>query len=133
LGVQCLNATYNNPRYRYNFNINPKHFYEYKNIIKNLNSYIGKIKEIQRKEILEFYYLNYIHFKNRTNWLINDIDKAVERLGGFRKRKYSLTKSLFYKYWLENFNLKNHNHTLNSLKKFIKSRKYFLSSKETHE
>ena len=133
LGVQCLNATYNNPRYRYNFNINPKHFYEYKNIIKNLNSYIGKIKEIQRKEILKFYYLNYIHFKNRTNWLINDIDKAVERLGGFRKRKYSLTKSLFYKYWLENFNLKNHNHTLNSLKKFIKSRKYFLSSKETHE
>ena len=130
LGVPCINATYNNPRFRYNFNINPRNFVEYKKILNNLEKYIKTINKEQKNEILEFYYMNYIYFQNRTNWLIDDFDDMFKKLGGYRNRKYSVTKPAFYKYWLEDFNLQKHNRIINNLDNFIKSNKYFLLPKK---
>jgi hypothetical protein len=130
LGVPCINATYNNPRFRYKFNINPRNLVEYKKIVNNLAKFIKKISKEQKNEILEFYYMNYIYFQNRSNWLIDDFDDMFKKLGGYRNRKYSVTKSAFYKYWLENFNLQKHNRIINNLDNFIKSNKYFLLSRK---
>ena len=124
LGIQCVNASYFNPRYKYNFNINPRNFKEYDFIINNLKKFMKKINPSQKNEILEFYYMNYIYYKNTTNWL-TDTDRMREKLGGFRFRKYSHTKSQFYNYFIKNFDLKYHKKIILGLTKFIKSKKYF--------
>ena len=126
LGIQCINATYHNPRYKYNFNLNPKNKREFYKILNNLQKYNKKFTKEQKQEILEFYYFQYLHFKNKTNWLIDNEDRMHKKIGGYRERNKSIFSEKFYKYWLENFNIQAHKNRLNSINKFINSNNYFL-------
>jgi len=128
LGVQCVNATYNNPRYKYNFNLNPKNLKEFQNILDNLRKYKKKFTKKQKQEILEFYYFQYLYFKNKTDWLVKRDEDMIEKIGGYRYRNKSILSDKFYKYWLENFDIHNHENRLIKIKKFINSKNYFLRS-----
>ena len=75
----------------FNFCIRPKNRKEYENILLNLN----KIKKnISKKDILEFYFLNYI---------------CIFDFGGLTPAKKILSENYFtlfiYNYWIKEFNI----------------------------
>ena len=63
---------------------------------------------------MHFYY-------NPKNFFINDYNKMIKFVGGYDGQfTYKL-----YKYWLNNFNINNHNKKIEILKKFVNSKDYF--------
>lgn len=69
LGVPVLLASKNHPFKNYNFCIKPKNFTEYDQILKSLNKKtIAQKKNIDKKEIYEYYFMNYL-YKKKVGYL----------------------------------------------------------------
>jgi hypothetical protein len=121
LGVPVVNASRNNPHIKYDFNINPKNSLDYKKIIFNLNkNYLNSLK-IKKEEILEYYYMNYIHFKKK--WLVEKLEEKIsDKLILFLKDKTSFQIKC-YKEWMKEFKEDNHYNILRNIDEFFLSKK----------
>jgi hypothetical protein len=119
LGIPVINASRHNPHVKYNFNIIPQNLLEYKKIIFRLNkNYLNNFK-INKKEILEYYFMNYIHFKKK--WLVEKLEeKKSDKLLLFLKDKNSFQKEC-YTVWVKAFKEANHNNILKNIDKFFLS------------
>jgi hypothetical protein len=120
LNIPVINASRNNPHIKYNFNINPKNLLEYKKIIFKLNkNYLNSFK-INKKEILEYYFMNYINFKK--NWLVEKLEKKIsDKLILILKDKNSFELKC-YREWVKNFKDENHYNILKNIDEFFLSK-----------
>ena len=115
LGICVINCSNNNPHHAYKFNKNPKNIMEYKNLLMNLDN--NKFK-ISANEPYEYYYMHNLHFKK--SWLFFNYKKFEKEMGSYMNQfTYKV-----YKYYLENFRLKEHKKINYELGKFINSKEY---------
>jgi hypothetical protein len=120
-GVPVINASTNNPHANYNFNLNPKSKKQLENIIINIKN----LKKIKSKkifqEIYEFYYIRYMSdYRCAKN-----LNLAVTKL------KNDYNSPLVYRWWLQNFSIKNHYKIIKDYKKFIKSGQFRMHADNT--
>lgn len=113
--IPVINASVNNPHVKYNFNYNPKNVFEYEYLIKNLNNLKNKKLNFSKDKILEYYFMRHMYVDK--NWLIDDLEKMIDSVGGYDGQwSYS-----FYDYWLKNFTENKHNIVIHTIKNFLKS------------
>ena len=114
LGIPVINASRNNPHINYNFNLNPKNQREYIKILSNLKK---KKFEINKKEVLECYFMK--HFFCDENWLFDNYKVFMNKIGGY----HNIHTIRLYEYWAKNVD-----------EKFVKKINYrfdnFINSKE---
>lgn len=124
LGVPVLLASVNNPYINYNFNVKPKNFSQYDEILKNLSKKFIKYekKKIKKQEIYEYYFMNYLYGKN--SWLLKDLDlkKYLELFHLMRTRNVAYSSEI-YKIWIKNFTTKRHESIINGLNNYFNSNK----------
>jgi len=120
--IPVINATRNNPHIKYNFSISPKNLNDYKKILNNLKTI--KLK-INKKEIIEFYFMRYVYPDN--NWLFKNYDNFLEKVNGYE----NIHSKIFYNYWLKFFNKKDKQRIYKSLNNFIYSKKSRMSVLDT--
>jgi hypothetical protein len=115
--IPVVNASLNNPRIAYSFNIHPKSIEDYRNIIENL----GKIKyEINQDEILEFYCMRYLH--RSDDWLLGNLTNFEKEFGGYKTHLISDSYGKF----LDNLDDRKHRQIIDTLNNFINSGEYCL-------
>ena len=113
--IPVINASVNNPHVKYNFNYNPKNVFEYEYLIKNLDNLKNKKLNFSKDKILEYYFMRHMYVDK--NWLIDDLEKMIDSVGGYDGQwSYS-----FYDYWLKNFTENKHNKVIHTIKNFLKS------------
>ena len=116
-----VNASTNNPHYNYNFNINPKNFFEYDKILNNLTKY-KKIK-INKNKIFEYYFM--MHIYHPKNWIFKNIE-AVEKKCGSYSQMYS---SKIYECFQDEYSRENFNKINKVFENFYKSNNFKLDYK----
>ena len=114
--INVINASRNNPHFKYNFCVNPKNISEYKKILLNLKNFKKKIK---LNDLYIYHYMKYSVFKN--NLFFKKPEKYFKIVNG---RPFQYTNKIYEK-WLKEFNINTHNYIEKNLKKFIKSKNYF--------
>jgi|MDSV01.1.fsa_nt_gb hypothetical protein len=114
-GINAINASSKHTQAKYTFTITPKNRKYYIKLIKNLKR---RKKLNKRREILEHYYMKYKFYNN--GWFFNDLNEVKKSVNGY----HNLVKLELYKYWIENFDLKNHFIKYKNLEKFFKSKSY---------
>lgn len=124
LGVPVLLASANNPYINYNFNIKPKNFSEYDMILKSLGkNFISQKKEkINKNEIYEFYFMNYLNGKK--SWLLQGLDlkKYFELFQLIRTGKICYSSKI-YQIWIKNLTPKKHELIIKTLNNYFDSSK----------
>jgi len=120
-GVPVINASTNNPHATYNFNININSKKELKKIIFNIKKIKKPVAKKLKDEIYEFYYMRHLS----EYYCINNHDKIIVKLGN------NYNSSLFYKNWIEKFNIKHHNKVLRDYDNFIQSNKFRMLADNT--
>jgi hypothetical protein len=124
LGKTVITASPVNGHVAYNFNIHPKTVEEYENILMNL---ADVNLEINKEEVYEYYYMRFVRI-NMENWLLDDYEGFLEKIGGGTigyKKQFS---SLSYKYFLEHFDKQKHDERLKLLENFIDSGDYAMGN-----
>ena len=120
LNIPVVNASINTLSNGYNFNLNPRNYEEYNNIIDNLD----KISlSINANEIYEYYYMKH-NFDNFN--LFFDYKDMEEKLGGYSEQFYPK----FYKYWIDNFEDLKFKEIEKTILDFINTDDYFLHNKK---
>ena len=120
LDIPVINASINNPHINYNFNFHPKNKKDYLKLLNNLK----KIKlKINKKEILEYYFMMHIFYTK--NWMLNDLAKIEKKAGGFRM----IYNNGFYKLWLSQFDKNKHHRIFKIINNFYNSDEFRLSFK----
>ena len=94
---------------------------EYKNILINLNNYKIFKKKINKKDVIQYYFMRHIYLDK--NWLIEDLSKMIKLVGGYDNQ----WSHHFYDYWVNNFNKNKHEKIKKSVEKFIKSKDNYFS------
>ena len=113
--IPVINASRNNPHIGYKFNIHPKNKLEYELMLKNLKKIKKKKMKFKKKDIFEYYFMRNI-FTDK-NWLIDDLPKMINFVGGYDGQfTYK-----YYQYWLKNFSKEKHNKTIKIINNFINS------------
>jgi hypothetical protein len=124
LGVPVLLSSVNHPYVNYNFNIKPKNFDEYNKILRSLDKsfLIKQSKKINKQEICEYYFMNYLFRKH--SWLLTDLNsrKYLELFHLLRTRNIAYSNKI-YQIWMKNFTTKRHRDIINMLDKFFNSNK----------
>jgi hypothetical protein len=116
-GINAINATKKHSQVNYDFTITPKNKHKYLQLLKNLK----KPKKVKKeRQVLEHYFMKYEYFNNR--WFFNDLNKVKYGIKGFK----NFTSFEFYKYWIENFDLKAHKEKYQKIEKFVDSKNYVL-------
>jgi hypothetical protein len=115
LDIPVINASLCNPRIRYHFNIHPRTIDEYRNILLNLPE---QKLNIDIEEVYEYYYMAFIH--NVNNWLFQDYEGFVHRIGGY----YQQYGPVSYGEFLDAFSETRHRQILSSLGRFVESGDY---------
>jgi hypothetical protein len=121
LGVPVILASTNHPYVNYKFNIQPRNLNEYDRILKSLDrNFINEHQKINKKEIFEYYFMNYLYRKK--SWLLKDLNekKYLEVFKFFRTRNVAYSNKI-YKIWSENLNKKRHNSIVRSLNSYLES------------
>lgn len=112
LDIPVINACKNNYHADYKFNINPTSYFQYKNILENLNKIKFKIK---KKEIYEYYFMRRYFFD--TEWFVGKMDDFSRVMGPVDNyHSYKI-----YKYWIMNTDALLHKKRLEIINNFIKS------------
>ena len=114
--INVINASRNNPHFKYNFCINPKNISEYKKILLNLKNFKKKIK---LNDLYIYHFMKYSVFRN--NLFFKKPENYFKIVNG---RPFQYTNKIYEK-WLREFNINTHNYIEKNLKKFIKSKNYF--------
>ena len=71
--------------------------------------------KFKKKDIFEYYFMRNI-FTDK-NWLIDDLPKMINFVGGYDGQfTYK-----YYQYWLKNFSKEKHNKTIKIINNFINS------------
>ena len=120
LGFPVVNACPTNPHFRYGFSLTPKLVSEYKEIIQTLEN---KSFSPNRDEILEFYYMHFLHFPQ--NWVFEDYDYYLESTSGEGRK--ALLKS--YKHYLDSDNARPESLMIQDIELFLTSKEYRLRIK----
>ncbi len=100
-GINVLNSSEMNPHISYRFNHHISSKKEYKNFFNNPSN---KKININKKKVLEFYYMHYIY--NSKDWFFLDYNLMLKKLGSYHYQ----WSSKFYDFWLKskrNNNFKN--------------------------
>lgn len=71
LGLKAVNACITNPHSAFNFTFNPRNSSQFEKLVLNLDS---EHIQIKRSEVLEFFYMHYLHYK--SSWLLPN-DEAL--------------------------------------------------------
>tara|TARA_E500000178_G_C16926475_1_gene709643 strand:+ start:113 stop:1111 length:999 start_codon:yes stop_codon:yes gene_type:complete len=117
LNKKVINASINNVHMSYNFNFNPSSFDDYSILLNNLK----KLKlEINKDEILEFYYMHYIY--NTNNWFFKKYNDFLDDNKGY----FGQFNIDAIKYFNKNFNLNRKKQIIKLLNDFIQSKDYSL-------
>jgi hypothetical protein len=125
LGVPVLLSSINNPYVNYNFNIKPKNFSEYDKILKSLDKqFLQKEKnKINKKEIYEYYFMNYIYGK-KTSWLLKGLDsKGQKKLFHAMRTRNIAYSNKIYEIWQKKFTTRRHYLIINMLNNYFESKK----------
>ena len=120
-GVPVINSSTNNPHASYSFNINAKSKKELKDIITNIKKIKKPSSQKLKNEIYEYYYMRYLS----EYYCIKDLESVVNDLRG------DYNSLLFYKWWILNFNINQHNKILRDYKNFIESGKFRMHADNT--
>lgn len=124
LGVPVLLSSANHPYVNYNFNIKPKSFNEYDKILRSLDKEFLKnqIKKINKQQICEYYYMNYLYGK--YSWLMKDLNikKYLKLLKLMRTRNIAYSDQI-YQIWEKNFTINRHEAIISTLNSFFNSNK----------
>jgi hypothetical protein len=121
LGVPVILASTNHPYVNYKFNIQPRNLNEYDKILKSLDqNFIKACQKINKKEIYEYYFMNYLYGKK--SWLLKDLNekKYFQIIKFFRTRKVAYSNKI-YKIWSDNLNKKRHDSIIGLLKNYLES------------
>ena len=124
LDIPVINASLNNPHISYNFNLHPKNIEEYEKLLMHLEDIEITI---DKKQINEFYFMKNIY--NTNNWLINNHDEMIDRIGGYNEQ--FTTK--IYKLWLDEYTVSKHEKILLFLSKYIESNDFRLNHNHMDE
>jgi len=116
-----INASMNNPRISFDFNIHPKSKEELKNIILNLKKYINH--NIILEDVYKCYYMKYLNYKQDI--FIKDFKTEINKIGGYYN---SLFTPKIYDFWIKYWSTDIHSQINNSLKKFLLSGEYKMKS-----
>ena len=79
---------------------------------------------IDKDEIYEFYYMRHLHY-NVDNWLFDDYDSYLEKVGGYRYAHGDEG----YRQFLAEFSNQKHDRIISSLNNFIESKEYGFQKK----
>jgi hypothetical protein len=93
MGVKVINASLTGPHAPFNFNFNPKSISEYEELLLNLKSLN---LTINKKEILEFYFMKYLF--GSTHWFYKNYVEFLAAIGGYQVAD----SPKIYKYFIEN-------------------------------
>lgn len=125
--IPVINCSYNNPQKSFKFNYHPKSKSELKNLILSL----GKLKknnlQINKNDILEFYFMRFLY--QDRNWLFDKNSKMVSSIGGWD----NLMSEKFYKYSMENINEKKILKLDETFENFLKSNYQSISILDTEK
>lgn len=114
-GIPVINASRNNPHFKYDFNINPQSILQYKKLLLNLEKVKIKIKNT---EIEQYYFTAYIY--HVVDWIFRDQILLKKSLQNFNK---AFEEDMYVK-WLKNFNNTKHGEIITSLNIFFNSKKH---------
>lgn len=117
LGIPVVNASLCNPHIAYDFNIHPKSVEEYSEILHNLDSLPI---DINKDQVCEYYFMKHIY--NTENWLFEDYQDMIDRLGGYR----SQFSPMVYRYFMDRFNKSEHDRRMRTLSNFVESNDFRL-------
>lgn len=124
LGVPVLLSSVNHPYVNYNFNIKPKNFNEYNKILRSLdkNFLIKQSKKINKQEICEYYFMNYLFRKH--SWLLKGLNcrKYLELFRLLRTRNIAYSNKI-YQIWIKNFSQKRHDIIIKELYNYFNTNK----------
>jgi len=112
--IPVILATKNCPMYKCNMNICPSNLDEYENTLRNLENVKLKINE---EDVLDYFFMKYVY---------NDYDVFFDKHSEFLvKNKWDEYDSFeYYKYWMNNVDLKKLNEMYKIFDNFYKSKKY---------
>ena len=97
-GINVLNSSSMNPHVSYRFNYHISSKTKYKNFF---NNPLKKKIKIDKKKVLEFYYMHYIY--NSKDWFFLDYNLMLKKLGSYHYQ----WSNKFYDLWLKNKRDKN--------------------------
>jgi len=118
LGVQVVNAGYN-PHIAYDFNWQPKSLAEYEEHLLNLPALQ---KQVDKKEIYEFYYMHYYYTK-ADDLFFNSYKQFITEVPAEQQ-----SSPIVYGYFLKQLSEERHQKICSNLLDFIESEKpYYLS------
>ena len=111
-GIPVLTASRSTPTINYDFCIHSKNFNDYKQKILNLK----KVKKkIDKKSMQEFYFMNLCYHSQ-------DVVYPLYNKFNLKFKKWDLYFSVtFYRFWIDNFNINQHNNILKTIENFIDS------------
>jgi hypothetical protein len=112
LGIPVINASLNNPHIAYHFNVHARDVEDYRRLLTGLHSLA---LTIDRAEILEYYYMRYIH--DTDDLFFDSFKKMINDLGGYDAQ----FSSMVYEKWLAEWNPAKHGSILSALDAFVKS------------
>ena len=119
-GIPVIACSQNNPHNSFNFSYHAKN-------IKDLNWAINNFDKLKldysKNNIFKFYFMHNVYRQN--NWIIDDIDVFLEKIGGYKNIK----NLKFYDEWLKTMNNKKILKIQNSLNEFVDSKKFLMPTK----
>ena len=119
-GIPVIACSQNNPHNSFNFSYHAKN-------IKDLNWAINNFDKLKldysKNDIFKFYFMHNVYRQN--NWIIDNIDGFLEKIGGYKNIK----NLKFYDEWLKSMNSKKILKIENSLNKFVNSKKFLMPTK----
>lgn len=121
LGFPVVNASPYNPHFRYQFSLTPKLVSEYIDTIETLED---KYFSVDRDEILEFYYMHFLHIPQ--NWVFKDYDYYLASTSGEGRK--ALLKS--YEHYLGTDNIRSESRIAENLRVFLNNEDYRLKISE---
>jgi hypothetical protein len=112
LGVPVINASQNNPHIAYHFNLHAKDVEDYRRMLMGLDSLN---LEIDRLEVLEYYYMRHIH--DAGDLFFESYQETKNGLGGYDAQ----FSPLVYDKWLAEWTPEKHEAILSDLRSFVRS------------
>ena len=115
--IPVINSSQNNPHINFDFSYHAKNKKDLIYAIKNFD----KLKlNYSKKNIYKFYFMHNIY--RQSNWMINDLDKSLKKIGGYK----NISNFEFYKFWLKYRNKKMNIKTDEKISKFINDNNFFI-------
>lgn len=115
--IPAISASQNNPHINFDFSYHAKNQKNLTYAIKNFQ----KLKlNFSKKNIYKFYFMHNIY--KQSNWMIKDLDKNLEKIGGYK----NISSMEFYKFWLKYRTNQMNKKTHIQLSNFISKNNFFI-------